>query len=302
MKNLIFLPRPLEEESPSSLIKRTARSHGFPSIGAFIGANFKPYHFRNESPLLIDSKLPQYLISEAGDHAYVIQNGFYAPSKQLDRSILIRIGKNLIPQSFLRLKGNGFCDACFEEGREYQIKDLKTSAICPYHLKQYLFNCPHCDKELHWWHSLHGTCDYCGILLRSPPSQPDGAFFEASILKLLRHEEQSKLDLVFQAIRQLGYRPEMPLFCASERRLVYNAALAIVNQDTAEIYNYLKALQNRYPDTDRRWIVARLNMITDDAVAQAISRFDGTDSPPANKSEKIVTPPFHSAIRKSSEN
>lgn len=268
MNKLIFVPTPLTEESPHSLIKRTAQRHGFSTTGKLNGLCIGPQTFRSIS-LTQDSDFAKLFVAEAGINGPRVLEGFYAT---IDRPAQLRravINEVEIPVVYLRVRSGAYCDDCFNQGWERQIQDFKLAEFCPYHLKKYLTHCPECRMPIEWWHALDGKCRYCCAALKCQPCTFDMCRLERMLLDLLRSRNQLDFDRLFALTRQLGYTPEKPRMPDATRRMVFIGAFSIMTDDSRVILEHLFKLKDIYPDVEKRWIAARFILVATDAMREA---------------------------------
>jgi len=268
MNKLIFVPIPLTEESPHSLIKRTAQRHGFSTTGKLNGLCIGPQTFRSIS-LTQDSDFAKLFVAEAGINGPRVLEGFYATihrPAQVRRAVINDIE---IPVTYLRVRSGAYCDDCFKQGWERQIQDFKLAEFCPYHLKKYLTYCPECRMPIEWWHALDGKCRHCCAILKCQPCTLDMCRLERMLLEMLRARNQLGFDRLFALTRQLGYKPEKPTIPDATRRMIFIGAFSIMTDDSRAILEHLFKLKDIYPDVEKRWIVARFILVATDAMREA---------------------------------
>lgn len=268
MNKLIFVPTPLTEESPHSLIKRVVQCHGFSTTGKLNGLCIGPQTFRYMS-LTQDSDFAKLFVAEAGIHGPKVLNGFYAKIERPQQQRRFVIGDIEIPITYLRLRSGAYCDGCFDQGWEHQIRDLKFAEYCPYHLKKYLTHCPECHKPVEWWHALDGKCAYCGAALKCQPCTLEKCRLERMLLELMRTRSQLDFDRLLALTRQLGYRPEKPTMPDATRRMIFIGAFSVMTDDSRAILEHLFKLHNMHPDVEKCWIAARFSLVSTAATREA---------------------------------
>lgn len=268
MNKLIFVPTPLTEESPHSLIKRAVQCHGFSTTGKLNGLCIGPQTFRYMS-LTQDSDFAKLFVAEAGIHGPKVLNGFYAKIERPQQQRRFVIGDIEIPITYLRLRSGAYCDGCFDQGWEHQIRDLKFAEYCPYHLKKYLTHCPECHKPVEWWHALDGKCAYCGAALKCQPCTLEKCRLERMLLELMRTHNQRDFDRLLALTRQLGYTPEKPTMPDATRRMIFIGAFSVMTDDSRAILEHLFKLHSMHPDVEKRWIAARFSLVSTAATREA---------------------------------
>lgn len=279
MNKLIFVPIPLAEENPYSLIRRTVLFHGFPTVGQFnarcVGRRTFPSLALTQS-----SDLAIFLASEAGCYSSLVLSGFYQVVARAQKPHMIVSGIET-PNAYLRLRSGAYCDGCFHEGWQRQIQDITFAEFCPYHLKKYLTRCPVCERELSWWHALDGKCQYCKVVLTCPSCSMEKCKPEQNLLNILRTKNQESFDKILRISRTLGYTPEKRNSAPDIfRREVTEAAFLIANDDQTAILEHLLSLHNLYPNVEKHWIAARFASINIPTLSEALKEFLEDKSPP----------------------
>lgn len=279
MNKLIFVPTPLTEESPHSLIKRAAQCHGFSTTGKLNGLCIGPQTFRSTS-LTQNSDFAKLFVAEAGINGPKVLNGFYATIERPKRRRRFVIGGIEIPITYLRLRTGAYCDGCFIEGWERQIRDLKIAEFCPYHQKKYLTHCPNCQMPFEWWHALDGTCRHCAKPLKCQSCTLEECRLERMLVELMRTRSQLDFDQLLTITRQLGYAPEKPTVPDATRRMIFIGAFSIMTDDSRAILEHLFKLHNLHPDVEKFWIAARFCLVITPAAREASRIFLETKCKP----------------------
>ena len=282
MNKLIFVPTPLTEESPHSLIKRAARCHGFSTTGRLNGLCIGPQTFRSTS-LTQNSDFAKLFVAEAGINGPRVLNGFYATIEKPKQRRRFVIGGIEIPITYLRLRTGAYCDGCFNEGWERQIRDLKFAEFCPYHQKKYLTHCQDCHMPVEWWHALDGKCRHCAKPLKCQSCTLEECRLECMLVELMRTRSQLDFDRLLSLTRQLGYRPEKPTVPDAMRRMVFIGALSIMTDDSRAILEHLFKLHSIHPDVEKFWISARFSLVATPAAREASRIFLETKHQPLSK-------------------
>nr|WP_298165757.1 helix-turn-helix domain-containing protein [uncultured Pseudomonas sp.] len=258
MKNLAFIPLPLPEESPTSLLKRAAIRNGYRSIDRFISFHFHnlPVRF---NLLRQDSIVTENLGHQAGEYAELLKLGFYkATHRVLSNSNLI-INNIEVKKSLIRFKGAAICSECCSEGWEKITKDFALAENCPYHCRKYLLSCPKCQRSFTWRNQITTECK-CGEKITSPRCSEAEARPEKQLLRLLRSNSQHSFDLFTSTLHSLslGSQNSNP----SINRRVFSTALSIALEDMEIIVPSLQNLFSRIDLADSSLIAAKLSQLT----------------------------------------
>lgn len=279
MSNLIFIPYPRAEESPTSLVKRTVRKHGSVSCAALFrsvtGSTLLP-----GSQIAATSTYATMLSRGTHLNPDRVLSGFYALAIRNQTQINYVISGVPVPHYFIRFKPAAFCDYCFNEDKEYQVKDLNFTLHCPYHHRTYLHHCPHCEKALRWQDGIYGDCPHCQGRLTCNDCSPYECRLESELVKILRNHDQLRMQQLDEIVISLGITRRAVLE-VRERRTLIEVGFAIMDGNIDEIAAYLNLLRTRHPDVDKRWISQKLALINSPAVKKAVSLFMKHPAPPA---------------------
>lgn len=254
MSKLLFIPRPLYEESPTSLLKRLAVRHGCKYYSDLQGLlNDKSFigSFISRSHPAIQS-----IATLGGVGREEFLSGFYEPIGWFTKNPPLKISGLVVNADLIRKRGAAFCSECWKEGYEHFIKDLKLSNYCPYHNRQYLTKCPHCRRNLHWHTPLDDQCR-CKNKLSSPRCTYEEAENERKLLKIFRESADEDFRKLVAYLDGLGYRLESEAQCPANRCLM-SSAFALLEDDMEGLLTNLRYLSSLYPDIPRRIIAAKL--------------------------------------------
>jgi hypothetical protein len=227
-----------------------------------------------------DSDFAKLFVTEAGIHGPKVLKGFYAKIERPQQQRRFIIGDIEIPITYLRLRSGAYCDGCFDQGWEHQIRDLKFAEYCPYHLKKYLTHCPECHKPVEWWHALDGKCEYCKAALKCQPCTLEKCRLECKLLELMRTRNQRDFDRLLVLTRQLGYTPEKPTMPDATLRMIFIGAFSIMTDDSRAILEHLFKLHCMHPDVEKRWIAARFSLVNTASTREASRIFLETKNRP----------------------
>lgn len=291
MNKLIFIPFPSPDESPVSIIRRTARKHGYKSLRSFIFRYFSDKAFGKTEICKKNSKTAQALAREAIPYSADLLENFYEESVP-PRKNFLKIGALNIPTHHLRGTSVAFCDKCFEGDTEYMVAEFKLALCCPYHQRRYLLSCPHCKHPISWLSPLDGTCIKCKQPLTCESCPIENCTLEQHLVSILRHGNQKLFDSLRMLCKDLGFHPELSLLPASCTQDVLKAASLILSGNVTKITSFLHELSENNPSTAPRWIAARLGLISIPEVQQAIDQFL-LNFPDTTTTHNLRAPPFY---------
>lgn len=269
MIKFLFLPAPLPEESPSSMLRRMALRHGCSSISDFtqlIGARYPCSAVINRSHLIV-----QRITEQAGPAAAEFLSGLYEDIGALPSLPPLKIAGFIFVGDLIRRSKNAFCSECWSTGKEYYFKDLKLFSSCPIHYRQYLSSCPACGARLTWFSGLDGNCA-CGAVLTSPPCNPEQNEVERKLLEILRSGNADTLDRFLDILRHLGYRLQNDTPCPLNRSLL-ELGCAILNRNATKIVQHLFTLAKLFPHVPPKIISATMAGLTDPVIRGCAASF-----------------------------
>lgn len=264
---LTFIPFPLPEESPGSIIKRFAINNGCCSLSQIrsLGAPASCY----DEFLTCHAKLPQWIASKAGNYSDRFISGFYTRTA-LGGRIKIQMHGLTVPKKFIRWIGYAYCSECWSCGSESFMKDLKTSLTCPSHNRAYLFYCPNCNAKFNKYNLIDNHCR-CKAELVSPTRAYDDAASERFILNLFRNKDQEKLTFLTNTLNALNYNyaePSSPI-----QKSILQASISITAEDQDGIEFYLLQLRKWYPALPIEALCAKLSTINNPTINLACRSF-----------------------------
>jgi len=201
--HLAFLPFPLENESPTSAIQRTARTNGYKTCyELFRHLRKTTAQFIRTNVRLSNSPSARAFYLCAPHLADRLASNFYPPSRRFLKLPNAIIQNIEVEKTNLRFNETAFCSECFKEGWERYPKDITLFAACPFHDKQYLIDCPKCDKKLKWQQMLEGRC-ICKHLLISPDAAAQDIRDAHFLLTLFRAGKPALFHSIQNSLRSL---------------------------------------------------------------------------------------------------
>lgn len=226
MKTLNFIPTPLPNESPTSVIKRLCLRNGYSKVSKF-ETFYLASGLPKVCPLLQGSRFERFIVSNSAKPSQEqVKNCFYRTAESSWGPI--NIGKIHLSRRLLRPVDAALCTECMNDGREHVLKDNYLTSHCPIHNRHYLFNCPKCERKLTWQNQLTYYCD-CGELLISPPCSWSEALPERRLMELFESGDQARFDQVIAIIRHLGI--DLKTVSTASFHDLFTAAIALVFDD-----------------------------------------------------------------------
>ncbi|MFJ5296839.1 TniQ family protein [Pseudomonas sp. NPDC088368] len=202
MSILNFVPRARSEESPRSLLIRTAYHNGFKSVAKMIASlkgehNARPFDWQlnNSSIAKLFATLDTNALSPLP---------FYSSASPITRGAPVIINDITIPLTLLKTKKHSICPACLAEGWQKYVQDFVILESCPYHHYSYIEQCPSCMQDLSWT-ECNGVFCKCGYDLRNSPKTYKFCKFADQLLLTFRNKNQNVFDSFLINLQALRY-------------------------------------------------------------------------------------------------
>jgi hypothetical protein len=275
MSKLIFIPVPLPEESPTSVLKRMAERHGCLTrselchLGGSASHEGALIYTENDTIQRIANLIPEF-----GDRENFL-SCFYTARANFGGPPTKKVLGIELESFMLRIKGPQYCSACWQEGCERFFKDLKLAVYCPYHARKYLSHCRICGHPLASLNLLSGSC-HCVQLPDSEHCEAKKIAIERRLLALFRSKNSDDLEKFQKYLWLLGYRSKDSSTCFATRAVV-SMALALIDGDEERILLQLTVLKQLYPGIPKRIICAKLAAIPTPEAYRCIRQFLRTD-------------------------
>lgn len=201
--NIFHLARARHEESPRSVMIRTAHANGFGSVSAMARAfgskdSLQPFAWQMKHSELVN-KLASYEHLN-GDQ---FQASFYSQIGRTCESPVEIMGL-VVPSASVRADAYSFCPDCLKSNMYPSILDLTWLQSCPYHDCQLLPTCPNCARGIRWTQLSSVNCQ-CGCDLSGAPTIFGRSESAHRLLNIFRTNNQSALDRFIFSLKALRY-------------------------------------------------------------------------------------------------
>lgn len=205
---IFFLAHAQREESPRSVLIRTARKNGFESVAVMARQAGSKESLQPISWQLQSSKLIQELGFNTNLNGDRFVESFYVQVGRTTESP-IRVMGLQVPANAIHAESFTYCNDCAENGVYYSIQDLVWLSSCPYHDRVYGSKCPSCERPIRWTH-LRGHQCHCGFDFRQAENPPLHSKASHLLLEIFRAKDQLSLDRFIFALRALRYSKSSP--------------------------------------------------------------------------------------------
>ncbi|SFO78782.1 TniQ protein [Ectopseudomonas composti] len=203
--NIFHLAHARDEESPRSVMMRTAYANGFGSVSAIARA----FGAKESRQPLAWQMQQSKLVGQLASHEHLNGKQFLASFyKQLGRTSEspVEVMGLAVPAANIRTDAYSFCPDCIRADNHPSILDLNWLRSCPYHTCKLESACPACSREIRWT-QLSGPYCQCGFDLRNTPRTFMRADSSHRILRIFRRQDQPALDRFIFALKALRYAP-----------------------------------------------------------------------------------------------
>lgn len=205
---IFFLAHAQHEESPRSVLIRTAQENGFGSVSAMARQAGSKESLQPVSWQLQSSKLIQELGLNTNLNGDKFIESFYIQAGRTTESPITLMGLQ-VPAEAIRAEAFTYCCECAQQKVYYSIQDLVWVTSCPYHDREYSSNCPSCKQPIRWTH-LRGHHCPCGFDLSQGANTHCNSRASHLLLTIFRAKDQQALDRFIFALRALRYSKSAP--------------------------------------------------------------------------------------------
>lgn len=268
MRTLNFVPRARSEESPRSLLIRTAYHNGFKSVAKMIASlkgehNARPFDWQlNNSSI---SKLFASLDTNASAPL-----PFYRSASPITRGAPVLINDIAIPLTLLKTKKHSICPACLAEGWQKYIQDFVILESCPYHHYSYIEQCPSCMQDLSWT-ECNGVLCKCGYDLRNSPKIYKFCKFANQLLLTFRNKNQKVFDSFLINLQALRYSYKTS---RTEAKAIADLALDIaVSRDPVKVKAAIQRSMDEHESAPGLLFVAPWLLSDDEEIRNGANSF-----------------------------
>lgn len=243
MSDLPYLAIPYKDESPRSILIRTAFHNGYSSITQLARRLDAPPSYSLQENLLGNSGLSKRFIDENPKFKDKIKSSFYNQVKGPTSNSPVIINNTQIPFSFLRTNGHFVCPDCLKnDGYIKQIHDINIVDICPIHKRFLRSTCGQCGVPLKWTYpETQSPCECKNSITQTHlADESSGAEF---IQKSLENDNVELFAELKYILRALKFYAEDNVV---ERNKILNEAIKIVTDPTASLRQHLKNKKSQY--------------------------------------------------------
>ncbi|AOE86750.1 hypothetical protein [Pseudomonas sp. TCU-HL1] len=276
MKALNFVATSLPNESPTSLLNRTAYANGHKNFRRF-RTHYLGYSALVRECFIPDFQTVNFLKEESASYADKTVVAFYPRTYEATKHAPLIVHGIRVPQKLLRLEYAAICPICLQEGWERYIKDIRLADYCPYHWVEYMTACPNCRKPFVWYRQEESKCA-CGFDMRrlqpTPLNQPP---LETQLLDIFKAGDQQRFNRLLESLIAVGHdrtKGQLP-----HNRKLLEAGFAILNGNVEGIVSYLNYLSRRHPQINPHLIAASLPIQEQEGLTKAVSIF--LNAPPS---------------------
>lgn len=238
MIEMHYIPLPLEEESPFSLLQRASMMNGFKNSRLFLETKGLAT-YPSTNPAYEDSAFAKFVCQNAEKFGKDVKPSFHRSIRNNARGLQTIVNGIAINSHLVRLKDSAICSECIASGWEKTISEFSPAKNCPYHNRKYLFCCPSCGRKLTHMNRAHGGC-ICEFKLISPHCSAAEASLEIKLLELLRSRSQAKMDIFAKVLKGLKWQQKSHK--NSDRRIITEIALSVCEGEIPHIIELIRSL------------------------------------------------------------
>lgn len=261
MSMLIFIPRPMESESPISVIYRCAHASGFRSLKDFSWACGGLHYSSLSFAIQYGSRTHQLLRNDplvGNDHRKALDDIFIKGKiiilNPAEENTRINLQKPFIRTEL------ALCPDCIRDGKLNIMHTFAFSEVCPKHSQRYITECPKCYKPFNWITLKNFQCDCTFDLRDSPMSYADNHWSNMAYEAYLRRDQEfyDRLQLIMGSNH---------ILCSSDSRIeALNGCIRIATGDKSAFFHEMHCMQSKYPSLHKRAILAPFMLMKDDTI------------------------------------
>jgi hypothetical protein len=251
MNQLCYVPSPLPEESPRSLLMRAAYHNGYLNVYAMAKKLEVADYNRAFKLILAEGDMCVCLCEESPILGEQLRAAFYSQqSKHNSRTAEVSITGLTVPWEGVR-HSPVFCPQCLREEHNRYIQDLDGMDACPYHNLRYISFCPSCGRRLPWF-LMRGYYCGCNYDLRESSSHLGDGTNGRLLLDIFHRHDQDSLTRTYTALRCIRY-----WYFRSERSSsLFNTAIQIGLKKESHLLNHLDSTRKTFPNMPLKAITA----------------------------------------------
>lgn len=275
---MFFLAHAQHEESPRSVLIRTAQANGFESVAAMARRAGSRESLQPIAWQLRNSKLIQELGRNADLNGDKFVESFYEQVGRT-RESPINVQGLQIPANAIHADSFSYCSDCAKIGTWYSVQDLVWLASCPYHDRKYVSKCQGCERPIRWTH-LRGHRCQCGFDFKQAENPILHSKASHLLLQIFRTKDQQSLDRFIFALRALRYSK----FVVHNEPIVELAARIATCEENV-LDEFLVSARKRFPCLPIRPLIAVWMTSSDHWIKSQVSRLLATHSSTRSASE-----------------
>lgn len=271
LSKLKFIALPKLDESPKSLLVRTACANGFRSV-AHMARSLIPATL-NAQPLswqLQNSELVQVIAGDAGEYRELFLSGFYKQLSRVTADSPVIFSGVATPLTKLRGAKYAFCVECARDGWQRFSQDLAILETCPHHHCEFVHQCPDCETPLSW-HQLDGTHCKCGFDLLSLEATRGTAHGSEAALRTYLSQDQEAVARLYASVRALRVEDGSTIQ-ARQERLAKAGLIATAHRTALE--NAIQTARTLNPGLPKSLVLAPWKAIADGWIKEVVSEID----------------------------
>ncbi|WP_082073160.1 TniQ family protein [Pseudomonas sp. LFM046] len=241
MSEMTYVALPHKNESPISVLMRTAAGNGYLNVHALAVGFDLAVDVKKNGWQLRKSTFIQYVKEHSSErHSSRFESaffGFIGDSRQPN----VQFGKIVIPYRKLSFQLR-ICPECARNGFFEKSFHLPWLDACPIHGSKYIEACPQCGKPIDWTKLDYCICK-CRFDFRAATSTPGDIELSRTFVEHAARGDQLFINRFIKTLKILSNESE--LFCDQSKCIRVSARIAC--GDTNELLNHLLARKKLLP-------------------------------------------------------
>ncbi|MDH4556955.1 hypothetical protein E8F11_17585 [Pseudomonas sp. BN417] len=261
MSEMTFVALPYEDESPISVLMRTAAGNGYLSVHALAVGFDLAVDVRTSGWQLTKSTFIQYIMEHSNKrHSARFESAFFGFTGD-SRQPNVQFNEVLIPYRQLSFKLR-ICPECAKNGFYEKSFHLQWIDACPIHGSKYIEACPQCGKPIDWTKLNYCICK-CGFDFRTATAPPGDIEVSRTFIEHTTRGDQLFINRFIKILKIISNESEL----AYDRSQNIRVSARIAGGDTNELLNHLLTRKKLIPSLNplaycASWLCSRDQLLS----------------------------------------
>lgn len=200
---MLVCPKPLDWESPKSILYRATWGNGYSSLPSMIGLVVE-VQSRLDVMCGRGRGVRSLLTSFHSEFGVNLSSSFFQQESRITSEQPLSLKGFQVPYSLIAVTSLRFCSECFKQhGHSKFFSDITAFSACPVHKRAFSSRCQSCDAEYDWFRFKQDGCVQCGFCLAGTTSPIKERPAELELEKLIRKSANTKVNQILSVLAHL---------------------------------------------------------------------------------------------------